>query len=85
MFFFYLILLVVARFFPLKLLTAGDIAARGGSFGGRTLAADAPLFFGMKFCVVFVIAALFAPLLADPDALRMPKFYDVLAIYAFGG
>ena len=55
--FYFCFILLAAKFFPLKLLTAGDIAARGGSFGGRTLAAEAPLFLGIKFCVVFVIAA----------------------------
>ena len=77
-------MLLAAKFFPLKLLRAGDMAARGGNFGGRTLAAEAPLFLGIKFCVVFVIAALFAPRFADPEVLRMPKFYEVLAIYWFG-
>ena len=61
--------MLLVRFLPLKLFTAGDIAARGGNFGGRTLAAAVPVpFFGMKFYVVFNIA----PLLADPDEFRIP-------------
>ena len=41
--------LLAARFLLLRLLTAGDMAARGGSFG-TALAAEGPtLFFGRKF------------------------------------
>ena len=48
----------VERFLLLRLLDfiAGDMAARGGSFGGKTYylvaAAD---FLGIKFCAVFVM------------------------------
>ena len=84
-------LLVVAKFLPLlKLLTAGDIAARGGNLGGRTFAADAPtpVFFGMKFWVVLVIAAASWPaaarLFAEPDTLRMlPKLACVFAMFCY--
>ena len=33
---------------------AGDMVARGGSFGGKTFAA-VQFFFGMKFCVVWAM------------------------------
>lgn len=86
-------LLVVDKFLPLlKLFTAGDIAARGGNFGGSTLAADAPTaFFGIKFWVVLFIIAAFAPaatvapvrLFAELDALRLlPKLVAVFAMFA---
>lgn len=60
------------RLAPLKLLVAGDMAALGGSFGGRTLAAEAP-FLGMKFCVVLTI---WPTLVAEPEAFRAPTFVD---------
>jgi len=45
--------LLLVRFFAFRFVKAGDIAPRGGNFGGSTLAAVP--FLGMKFCVVLVM------------------------------